>query len=248
MISIASASIFPNGLEKIELNENNKYFAIENDCLYNEDKTALIMCFSKDTEVQLANNVQTLKAYSFKQATNIQNVNLPESLLKIESRVFEGNEKLENIYIGSNVNYINPLFKMMTPSAEVEISEANPNYTIKDRILYNKDMTELIAALYSINGKYVVDANVKKIGDYAFYTRNLTEIELPEGLIEIGSAFQNCASLESIYIPSTVEKISTTCFSSATSLKQIQIDKEEGTIEGSPWGAIRGDRIVEWLR
>ena len=49
-------------------------------------------------------------------------------------------------------------------------------------------------------------------------------------------------------MPNSVEVINSNAFANSANLTQIQIDKEPGSIAGSPWGAIRGDRIVEWLR
>ena len=45
-----------------------------------------------------------------------------------------------------------------------------------------------------------------------------------------------------------MQKIGANCFDQMNNLSKIQIDKEFGTISGSPWGAIRGERIVEWLK
>ena len=111
-----------------------------------------------------------------------------------------------------------------------------------------KIKTELIAVFYDINGQYIVKEGVTKIGDNALhYRRNMTSIVLPDGLKEIGNSFQN-SGLTTIYIPNSVEIIMSNAFSNSANLTQIQIDKESGSIAGSPWGAIRGDRIVEWLR
>ena len=43
-----------------------------------------------------------------------------------------------------------------------------------------------------------------------------------------------------------VEKIGGLCFANATNLEKIKINKPANSIEGSPWGAIRGTRIIEW--
>ena len=75
----------------------------------------------------------------------------------------------------------------------------------------------------------------------------MTSIVLPEGLKEIGEAFQN-SGLTTIHIPSSVTTITSNAFLDAPNLTQIQIDKEPGTRYLRVWGAIRGDRIVEWLR
>ncbi len=236
-------------LNNIEVAEGNNYFTVENECLYNKDKTNLIMCFTKDSTVKLADTLTTVNDYSFRQAPNIEQVNFPDAVTTIGNQVFTpGLTSLENINIGPNVTYINPLFKWNNYYGEVTIDANNPNYTIENNEIYNKDKTELIAVLYEINGQYIVKEGVTKIGDNALHYRtNMTSIVLPDGLKEIGSSFQN-SGLTTIYIPNSVDTIASNAFKNAANLTQIQIDKEPGSIAGSPWSAIRGDRIVEWLR
>ncbi len=248
--TIGGAYEFPNNIAEVEVNKNNQYFSVEKDCLYNKDKTELIMCFTKNSTVELSSNLEVIKKYSFDQATNITNIELPESVLKIETRAFEYNKKIEKINIGPNVNYIDPLFKFANYVGTVTIDENNKYYTVEDNVLYNKDKTKIIKVLYEIDGKYTVKNSVTNLGSYSFYNQNkMTEIELPEGLKTIENyPFSICNNLTSIYIPSSVETILSLAFADANNLQQIQIDKVAGSIEGSPWGAIRGDRIVEWLR
>ena len=247
--SIETANYFPTTIVNIEIDSNNQHFTVENDCLYNKDKTELKMCFSKDTTVELADSVKNLANYSFRQAINLEEIHLPDSLTEIGTQVFYYNKSLKEIYIGPNVNKIEPLFKYGNYSGTVVIDEDNQNYTIENNVLYNKDKTEIITILFEINGKFVVNSNVTSIGRYAFHGQSkMTEVELPEGLIKIDQSFNYCDGLISIYIPNSVEAISQMAFASMDNLQQIQIDKEQGSISGSPWGAIRGDRIVEWLR
>ena len=247
--SIGDAQIFPTTISNIEVAEGNNYFTVENECLYNKNKTNLIMCFTKDSTVKLADTLTTVNDYSFSQAPNIEQVNFPDAVTTIGDQVFTpGLTSLENINIGPNVISINPLFKYSNYYGEVTIDANNPNYSIEDNELYNKDKTELIAVLYDISGQYIVKEGVTKIGDKALhYKENMTSIVLPDGLKEIGDSFQN-SGLTTIYIPNSVDTIASYAFMNAANLTQIQIDKEPGSIVGSPWGAIRGDRIVEWLR
>ena len=246
---IGTAEIFPSTISNVEVAEGNNYFTVENECLYNKNKTNLIMCFTKDSTVKLADTLTTVNDYSFRQAPNIEQVNFPDAVTTIGKQVFTpGLTSLENINIGPNVTYIQPLFKFNNYYGVVTIDANNQNYSIEDNELYNKDKTELIAVLYDISGQYIVKEGVTKIGDYALhYRENMTSIVLPEGLKEIGSSFQN-SGLTTIYIPNSVDTIASDSFLNAANLTQIQIDKEPGSIVGSPWGAIRGDRIVEWLR
>ena len=61
-------------------------------------------------------------------------------------------------------------------------------------------------------------------------------------------AFIYCSSLEEIQIPNNVQNIGTIAFSQCKSLQSIKIDKEAGSIAGSPWGVPKGDRAIIWLR
>ena len=247
--SIGDAEIFPTTISNIEVAEGNNYFTVENECLYNKDKTNLIMCFTKDSTVELADTLTTVNDYSFRQAYNIEQVDFPDTVTSIGMQVFPTNAiHIENINIGPNVRSISPLFKFNNYYGVVTIDANNQNYSIENNELYNKDKTELIAVLYDINGQYIVKEGVTKIGDDALhYKTNMTSIVLPDGLKEIGNSFRN-SGLTTIYIPNSVDTIASNAFENAANLTQIQIDKEPGSITGSPWGAIRGDRIVEWLR
>ena len=247
---IRDAGLFPSSINNVEVAENNNSFTVENECLYNKDKTILRMCFTKGEDVELAETVTAIYDYAFKQAVNIVNVDLPDSVTRIVgTQIFPSSlTKLENINIGPNVTYISPIFKLNNYYGTVTINESNQSYTVEDNELYNKDKTELITVLYKINGQYIVREGVTKIGDAALRSqKNMTSIVLSEGLKEIGSSFQY-TGLTSIYIPNSVDTIDSNAFANSTSLTQIQIDKESESIAGSPWGAIRGDRIVEWLR
>ena len=141
------------------------------------------------------------------------------------------------------------MFIVVAICGTVTIDEANPKYSIENNELYNKDKTELLGVWHDIQGSYTVKADVVKIGDRAFHNKTqMTGVILPEGLKEIGSSFMYCTSLEEIYIPNSVEKISSDAFRFSLNLQKVKIDKAPNTIEGAPWGAISWDRAVEWLR
>ena len=247
---IGDAGTFPTSISSIEIVDGNTNFVVENECLYNGDKTELIMCFTKDIEVDFADEVTKILANSFKQATNIENVDFDGNITTIESQVFwYSNTKLKKVYIGAGVTNIDPIFKYNNNYGTVTVDEANQNYSSENNEIYNKDKTELIGIYHDIQGSYTVRSSVTKIGDRVFHNKyNMTEVILPEGLKEIGSSFQYCTELTEIYIPNSVDKIALDAFASSTNLMHIRIDKAPNTIEGAPWGAISWDRAVEWLR
>ena len=62
------------------------------------------------------------------------------------------------------------------------------------------------------------------IGELSFYGDPLTNINLPEGLIEIGNAaFQNCSNLENITFPKSLNRIGDSAFMGCTKIKSINL-------------------------
>ena len=243
------ANNLPHNLKNIEINENNKYLTVENRCLYTKDKKTLIVCFEQGETVELSNVLENIRSFAFKFAPNLKVVNLPDSVLSIEGQAFQYNSKLETLTIGKNVNKIHPIFKFLNDSGEVIIDSQNPNYAIEDNLLFNKDKTELISVLKKINGKFIVPSTVTKIGNNAFHSQNkMTEVELPKGLKSIGNSFNYCSSLTEIDIPNTVETIGNSCFTNSENLDKIRINNSKDKIQGAPWGAVKGNRIIEWLK
>ena len=194
LTTIGEADIFPTSIENITISEGNTSFFVENDCLYNIDKTNLIMCFTKDSTVQIADTTESIGDYAFYRAMNLEEVNFPDAVTNIENQIFSANHtKLKNVNIGANASYISPMFKLNNYYGTVTIDSSNNYYTIDNNVLYNKDKTRLIAVLYEINGEFIVNSNVTGIGVNAFhYQNNMTSIKLPEGLIEISDSFQYC--------------------------------------------------------
>ena len=135
---------------------------------------------------------------------------------------------------------------------KLTINENNPNYTVEDDILYNKNKTELILPIKPLGTitEFQIPNGVSKIGRNAFWHQGkMTKIIIPGTVKEIGqNAFDKCSSLTNIEIPSSVEKIGEGCFNSCENLSEIRINKEKGSIAGSPWGADKGERAVIWLK
>ena len=94
---------------------------------------------------------------------------------------------------------------------------------------------------------YEIPEGVKEIGNNAFhYQYNMISIKIPNTVEKIGSSFNYCNSLESIEIPSSVTSINSNCFNNSNNLREIKVHKKKGTLSGSPWGCIYGDRAIIW--
>lgn len=245
---------FPASIQDIEVKPGNSIFAVEKNkkILYTKNSKILNICFSKEETIDLRdenNEIGIKQIYdsAFLQTSNAKNIILPKSLESISQLAFQSCNKLELLKIGENVSKISGLFKYGNDRGVVVIDENNPNYKVENNILYNKDKTEMVCALYNIVGEFKVDDNVTLIGDYAFHNQNqMTSVVLPIGLRGIGESFAFCSALKEINIPSTVESISTRAFNSTENLSRINVEKKQNSIPGAPWGAPKGMKVVNW--
>lgn len=243
----------PTSIENIDVKDGNNKYTSENGFLYTSDNK-LTGCYSKQNNITIPEGIKELETFSFKLATNAEVINLPDSLEKINQRVFADNSKIKEINIGKNVSDIHPLFKFNNFNGVVNIDSENKYYQVEDNILYKKDKetgeeTTLVKVLYKIDGTIAIKSSVRILSDYSFYGQSgMTEISIPEGVETIGNtAFNNC-SVRKVEIPSTVKTIGANCFADATNnLEEIIIHNTEGSIKGAPWGAVKGMKVVQWV-
>ena len=249
LTSFVDAGSLPTSINKIEVATNNTKYISENGILYTKDDKALIVCYSKEKDINIEEGILTLNAYCFKQAVNAENIILPESLQTILSGALRENNKFKKILIGKNVSSISPMFKLINYAGTVEISEENPYYTIENNILYSKNKKTLICALYQITGSFTVPGTVENIGNLAFDVQGMQEVILESGVKKIDSAaFSQCSNLKKITIPDTVTNMGEDLFERCNNLESIVIDNKEGAISGVPWGAPKGMRAITWKK
>ena len=249
-----NASFMPYTINEVEVNAQNSKLAVskEKKILYDKNTKDLIMCFSKDENINLKDEknevgITSLLEYSFKPAVNAKYIILPDSLLKINAMIFNTCKNIEQIEVGKNVSEIDPLFKYTNYTGNVVIDSNNQSYAVENNILYNKDKTILYSVLYWINGEFTPASSVKEIGDRAFHNQNqMTKINFTNTIKNVGNSFNYCYSLTSIDIPKNIENIGAWCFSECSNLSTINIHKKENSILGAPWGAPKGMKVINW--
>ena len=126
-------------------------------------------------------------------------------------KISSGNSNVTSISIPDSVtNITRNSITLLTNLAEITVSNGNETYTGASGILFDKDMTRLIACPRKKSADtYAVPSSVKTIGAQAFVNiSGIDAIVLPEGLQAIeGTAFGNCAAV--VNIPSSVTEIAT---------------------------------------
>ncbi len=220
--------MLPTSLEEISVEANSNTFSVSEGCLYSNNNKNLVCCFSKEKNITINTNVEIIDRFSFKLATNAENIILSDTVKTIEMRAFSENLKLQQLRLGKNVEYINPEFKAFNYSGNVTIDEENPNYKIENNIMYSKNGQTLFSVLYRIENEFILDENVTKIANSAFfYQSNMQKLICFDNLsiIEGNSVFYQCSKL-----------------------REIIIDKKEGEISGAPWGCPYGLRAIFWKK
>ena len=252
-VNTISPGAINENITEINIAEENEKYETYKDGIYekvNKVREKLVKYYGKDTNITVENGIKILGENCFK-GKGISNITLPETLERIERYAFNYT-KLENLSLSENIQKLDSLFLYGSNITKLTINENNPNYTVEDDILYNKDKTELILPIKPLGTitEFEIPNGVNKIGENAFLTQNkMTKVIIPETVKEIKqNAFGSCSSLTKIEIPSSVEKIGYGCFDSCKNLSEIRINKEKGSIAGSPWGADKGDRVAIWLK
>ncbi len=170
-------------------------------------------------------------------------VTLPETVVKIEERAFEGCHRLESIGLPNALKEIGDCafsrcrsLKTDIPDSVAEIGKGAFEYcTSLESIAFPR-----IAAVSDLCFSHCVHLKsidipdtVTSIGDYAFeHCVELVPTNLPPNLTSIGKgAFRGCKKAESIEIPDSVKEIGAEAFCSCTDLKKIKLPKDLSKIE-----------------
>jgi hypothetical protein len=123
----------------------------------------------------------------------------------------------------------------------------NPNYTIIDGVLFDKDVKTLIFCPKWKTGKYVIPESVTKIHDhafqkceqlnevicqnglveiafYAFAHSSIVKIHISDSVIKIGAgAFLDCKKLIKVHLPTGLLEIGESAFMSCENLTEINL-------------------------
>ena len=242
-----------NNITEVNFVGENEKYEVYKDGIYekvNGLREKLVKYYGKETNITIEAGIKTLGAACFS-GKDIANITLPSTLEEIGANAF-AYTKLESLNLSENIQKLDPRFLYWSNITKLIIDDNNLNYAVENDILYNKNKTELILPIKPVGTitEFEIPYGVNKIGKMAFYNQHkMTKIIIPGTVKEIGqNAFDKCSSLTNIEIPSSVEKIGEGCFNSCENLSEIRINKEKGSIAGSPWGADKGERAVIWLK
>ena len=198
----------------------SKHFIVENNVLYNADKTTLIAFISEQETFSIPNSVTSIGDNAFGDCYSLQEISIPNSVTRIGNRAFEYCDSLQEVTIPNSVTRIgsNPFV-----GCNCIIKSLSKHIVVENNVLYNADKTILIAFI-SKQETFSIPNSVTSIGDCAFSEcSSLQEIAIPNSVTNIGNgAFSGCDSLQEIAIPNSVTSIGDWAFC-CHSLQEIYI-------------------------
>lgn len=169
-----------------------------------------------NVEITLQEGTVGIGGAAFRLRKDLTSIEFPDSLLMISDDAFAGSG-LTEITIPATLQYYFGAFgscyalnKVVFEEGITEISGTVSGSSVKEVVL--PQSLEVIGDKAFMRCEELqtitLPANVKTIGDNAFYGSGLTDIILNEGLEYIGQeAFQDCRQLKSIYLPASIREI-----------------------------------------
>jgi len=207
-------------------------------------------------------SVTSIESQVFYGCSSLESITIPTSVTSIGQMTFSGCSSLESITIPTSVTEIGiEAFIGCQSLKEINVDDKNTAYSSKDGVLFNKEITCIIAcpgaktnysiptsvttiglaafAFCSSLKSITIPASVTGIMVSAFYgCSSLKSITIPASVTEIGDqAFKGCSSLEEITIPASVTKIGDDAFNGCSSLEEILVD-DKNTAYSSKDGAL----------
>ena len=262
-VNSISPTFITNNITEVEIDSNNKTYETDGKAIYtkNENNKTLVRYYKNEDSVNIEKQIKKIGWQAFN-SKSLNSIELPDTLETIESQAFTGCNNLKSIELGVNVKSLDNMSIYGSGIEKIIFKEdsegnTNPNYSIRrakcngeeTEALFNSDGTEFISPIKrSVIKTYEIPKGVKEIANYAFHASSqMINIIIPNTVEKIGGSFNYCSSLTSIEIPSSVKEIDKNCFANSTNLKEIRIHKKnDGTLIGSPWGCIYGDKAIIW--
>ncbi len=188
-------------------------------------KSAFAYCYSMQ-EVKFAEDSQLkyIEEYAFSYNTDLLEIDLPETVRELDGTALSGTG-LTTLHIPKDLVRIDGNVLENTPSfTEFTIDPENTAFTLKDGVLYDKDM--FILYRFPPNRQqetFVIPDSVETVIGGAFaYTQHLKTVYYPNNVHNVGvNQFLESESVEIVRLPQTMQWPPSQCFAYCMSLRTL---------------------------
>ncbi|MDE5782448.1 MAG: leucine-rich repeat protein [Lachnospiraceae bacterium] len=236
-------------LEKVQVSDKNPVLCVEDNILYNKDRTILISCPNgRKGSINIPENVEVISEWAFSGCSKIEKVVMPDTVNSVGNCAFDGCISLTDVHLSANLTTLGHmafsecelLNRLVIPSKLVSISsgtfadcriqelvieDGNESLSFVDGILYGEKGKVLIKCLSNPSVEINLPEGVVRIDEAAFYDcSKITKVTLPDSVTQMGeNVFQGCQSLAEIHLPQSLTNIPSSAFSECSSLEEVII-------------------------
>ncbi len=233
-------------ISKISIPSSNTNFKVEDNMLLSKDGTKLYYATRNRQVLNVPDSVKEIGLAAVNGSV-ITEINFTGNVEKIDNEFGKNLRGVKTINLGKNVKDIDYRFKdysTLSNNIDIVIDSENPYYKVVNNYILTKDGKSLVTYV-NAKSEMVIPEGVETIYNLS-WSNSITKVKLPSTLKKIER--MQGIGIESIDIPSSIETISETAFSGCSKLSNINIDKKQNSITGSPWGAPKGLRAVNWKK
>ena len=177
------------------------------------------------TRVELPASIMKLSNYAFSYCNALTEAIVPSGTLY--NGVFSNCTALQRLVLGDGVSSISvsPVVGD-TALTDLTVTEGNATFCARDNILYNHDVTTLVAISPTVSGDLVLSETLTSLKAFGLLScPSLTSITFPAGFTTVGSSsFSSCASLKRLVFKGACPTIGSDCnFSGMTAYYPLKL-------------------------
>ena len=228
VITIKDQAFIVNNISSLRLNAGLK--SIESNAFYHNNLT----------EINIPNTVTYLGGGAFA----FNNVSKERAIIYGRNSDGTENRNILNSYAGKNADGL-----IIPETIETIDSRAFRNVYLNSIDIPSNVKNINLGAFYCATqlSTLTLHEGLKYIGQEAFKTNNLTKVEIPNSVETIGNEAFGYNKLKTVTIGTGIKTIGTNAFQTTGTynpITSITINKKEGSITGSPWGATKAQ--INW--
>lgn len=178
--------------------------------IHGEGKVSLSGIGGMETvnRIDVLKGITELDDYAFGICSNLQMINLPDTLETIGFGPFNGCDKLERLVIPKSVSKIADPVNLCKGKWLLSIDGVNPYYYIVRGAFFDARTQKMLYYRNHGETSFTVPVGTKEIADEVFFRANLKEIIFPEG-VEVFDYYCLASNplIESVTFPSTTKTL-----------------------------------------